>query len=1444
MALNLATQTEMAGAAQPHKPRPAPPLPVADVAKLFPQLEILECLGRGGMGAVYKARQPRLDRLVALKILSPEKQGNRKFAERFEREARALAKLHHPNIVTIYDFGEVQSNFYLLMEFVDGLTLRQLLHNRRLSPPEALAIVPDICEALQYAHAQGIVHRDIKPENILMDKEGHVKIADFGIAKILGDGGRGNLTEEQAIGTPHYMSPEQIEKPQTVDHRADIYSLGVVLYEMLTGELPLGKFQPPSKKVHIDVRLDEIVLRALEKEPERRYQQVSEIKTQVEAVASTSESGTSRHEEAQNEKSPTPGPLAPSSAHQRPRFSRTAIAGVVCLPISLLPILWFLAFVRDMTQSTTPSTHDTSWLNILLGIAGYMGVVLIAPLLTSVLGWTAVTQIRHSRERLAGLKLALFDGLFFPLLMLDGIIAGLWTVLDKLLAVFVRHLGGSMFADLWDFLIWLTLLALILISVNWQIVARVWRVVNKPFESQSRTNLAPPMPKPDRFWRWFAVTVLALVAVPLVLALFGMLAAIAIPNYVKARQHALALQRLQTVAKSDYIGQTWFPLGDSIQITSVTRTTEKMTVKGTYNLLSEDKASLQLHITSTTASVLPENAAQSMDISSGPGDFELTDDHVVPGLPHVSMYAGGHTFASVYFGTKEEAAKESQAAWITNQDWASIEIWSPTLSPGEKPDLQKILESAQSLTSEGSYEDALQRFLWYFNHSRNDSSQGGVRLSFALSSWIELGRRYPKARQALIETRDADMRQFSNGGGYSALFQEIASINQYLEDSGATAALFKTIENRDPQLGRECFFFAEDILMQKGDYETCRQYIGDPQAAFERIRQQWKQMKRFEEQNATRREEEQERLRAMAKTNAIFAQVGDFPVPPPFADNNFVGQIRQLIEILVATGDESEAEKIQSEALAVLNDPRLKSAVDDAQTKISGQQTAANQDWASGGKEAPAELVDTNHPRVLSVSPADGASNVDPRQEIRIRFSQGMNPNELGIMWISGGFLTNGEARYDARRNEFTLPVQLLPDTTNKLQIGWAEQGFHDTNGNPLDEFRWQFTTKPLPARAGAPTPRVVQISPPPGDTLPVLTLFKISFDRPMTFDDGFPYLRRAGSAFELPCIISDFACDPASHQFTIPVILPPDNETKLTLQGFHGADGSSADPIVIPCNIGTNNYSTEQLEQISNAARDPRLIRLLTSMRKARANWKSGVESVQWTMIYTGKSGFDGISSDPALFKWQGTNQFYEDISGIMNTRAFVLGTDGRICWLYCNSQDYRPFLNSSPVAAVADIHASVADPFHLTRGTVESAIARGKLVYDGQSELDGRLCYRVQAWSVSQSGNDVFPVEAAKLEWWIDSETLLPARATEAAPDALQIWEFHYEKLNQPLSGAEFQPPIPPGSRPAPNDWYIKKLGRNEVRFLSINDGSDGSMSGRLGRKGPNGTTSSGLN
>lgn len=264
------------------------------VAAGFPQLEIIELIGQGGMGFVCKARQPKLDRYVALKILPQRLAEDAAFRERFAREGRVLASLNHPNIVTVFDFGEANGFFYLMMEFVDGVNLRQAMNAGRFTPAEALNVVPHICDALQFAHAEGILHRDIKPANILMDSKGRVKIADFGIAKIVGESTRGaTLTASgYALGTPHYMAPEQIEKPNEVDHRADIYSLGVVFYELLTGELPLGRFALPSEKSTADPSVDEVVLRALDKERERRQQSADEMKTEVEHVTRSIRAGT------------------------------------------------------------------------------------------------------------------------------------------------------------------------------------------------------------------------------------------------------------------------------------------------------------------------------------------------------------------------------------------------------------------------------------------------------------------------------------------------------------------------------------------------------------------------------------------------------------------------------------------------------------------------------------------------------------------------------------------------------------------------------------------------------------------------------------------------------------------------------------------------------------------------------------------------------------------------------------------------------------------------------------------------------------------------------------------------------------------------------------------------------------------------------------------------
>lgn len=237
-----------------------------------------EVIGWGGMSVVFRAKQLSLGRNVAVKVLRHELGEDPEFSRRFLNEAKALAELAHPNIVNVIDQGIHEGNPYLVMEYIDGVSLREVLSERRLSPAEALRLIPDLCAALEYAHDRGIIHRDIKPENILVTRSGLPKIADFGLVRILGTNGEqvSRLTQTRTImGTVDYMAPEQREGQSDVDHRADIYSLGVVLYEMLTGELPIARFPLPSERVQVDVRLDDVVLKVLQKDRDRRYQRAS-----------------------------------------------------------------------------------------------------------------------------------------------------------------------------------------------------------------------------------------------------------------------------------------------------------------------------------------------------------------------------------------------------------------------------------------------------------------------------------------------------------------------------------------------------------------------------------------------------------------------------------------------------------------------------------------------------------------------------------------------------------------------------------------------------------------------------------------------------------------------------------------------------------------------------------------------------------------------------------------------------------------------------------------------------------------------------------------------------------------------------------------------------------------------------------------------------------------
>ena len=299
-----------------------PPAP-EELQRDFPLYEIRGILGRGGMGAVYQGWQRSLDRLVAIKILPPgmdDAIGG--FTERFKREAKAMAQLQHPGIVTVFDAGTTSTGLlYFVMECITGTDVQQLVKERgRLDPAEALRITAAVCDALGYAHEHGIIPRDIKPSNIMLDARGAVKVADFGLAKSTAPETTMLTGSNVTMGTLEFMAPESLKGVAHVDHRVDLYAVGVMLYQMLTGEIPRGRFVPPSRAVPgLDKRLDGIVDKALQTEPAARYSSAIDLRTAIEPVL-TKLGGTRRSARVSS------GTDAPRSARGATRSTLLALA--------------------------------------------------------------------------------------------------------------------------------------------------------------------------------------------------------------------------------------------------------------------------------------------------------------------------------------------------------------------------------------------------------------------------------------------------------------------------------------------------------------------------------------------------------------------------------------------------------------------------------------------------------------------------------------------------------------------------------------------------------------------------------------------------------------------------------------------------------------------------------------------------------------------------------------------------------------------------------------------------------------------------------------------------------------------------------------------------------------------------------------------------------------
>lgn len=321
----------------------------------YGRYEILREVGRGAMGVVYQARDPNIDRVVAVKVLRQDRLDNENVVKRFLKEARVIGRLSHPNIVTIYDVGEAQGNIYIAMEFLQGKSLADLTRERRLESEEVVNIAIQIAETLNYAHGKGVIHRDIKPSNIIVEPNGKIKITDFGIAHLEDSSATLQTQTGEIMGTPAYMSPEQV-LGQPVDGRSDIFSLGVVLYELSTGKRPFGgegkslanifndivqhtPEEPHATEISIPPELSSIVMKALRKDPADRYASGESLAEELKTYLS-----------GEKPASVTTPPLPAGKA----KYYRTGLA----VAVSFFTIIGAVYLFYDKEESSKPVSRE------------------------------------------------------------------------------------------------------------------------------------------------------------------------------------------------------------------------------------------------------------------------------------------------------------------------------------------------------------------------------------------------------------------------------------------------------------------------------------------------------------------------------------------------------------------------------------------------------------------------------------------------------------------------------------------------------------------------------------------------------------------------------------------------------------------------------------------------------------------------------------------------------------------------------------------------------------------------------------------------------------------------------------------------------------------------------------------------------------------------------
>lgn len=351
-----------------------------DLQMRFSQYRIEKLVAVGGMGAVYRAVQLSVDRTVAFKILSSEYAGNEKFRKRFALEAKAMAKLNHPNIVQLYDFGESGDVIWMAQEWVPGQTVEEVLEKEgAMDPEEAAAMVAQACEGLGYAHKEGLAHRDVKPANMMQDREGNIKVMDFGLAHASYFEEPSLASEEGArYATTEYAGPEIWDMEKEPDHRVDIFALGVLLFEALTGQTPGDPFRAPSEiRPQLDPRFDEVVMRAMQPVPDDRYQSCRELQKALKDIVMTPPAP--KRGQLLTGAAPT-GPLTPAASGPVPAAPAAGSGPVpAAVPVATAAMTPAPDGVQAATQQAThlppPAKKSKMLVWIVIVLALILGVV-------------------------------------------------------------------------------------------------------------------------------------------------------------------------------------------------------------------------------------------------------------------------------------------------------------------------------------------------------------------------------------------------------------------------------------------------------------------------------------------------------------------------------------------------------------------------------------------------------------------------------------------------------------------------------------------------------------------------------------------------------------------------------------------------------------------------------------------------------------------------------------------------------------------------------------------------------------------------------------------------------------------------------------------------------------------------------------------------------------